>query len=166
MAGRAVTVSAIVAMDEGRVIGRDNALPWHLPDDMKRFSKLTRGHTVLMGRKTFESLPPKYRPLPERKNVVVSRHLTVAEGTDVVDSPEKFINQCKQGMIALPSEKLWVIGGEQIYRAAMPLTDEIYLTLVEGRHDGDAFFPSFEEDFKLAEDEKHEGYSYRLYKRN
>jgi len=149
-------VAAIAAMDESRIIGKDNKLPWHLPEDMKHFSDLTRGHTVFMGRKTYESLPDRFRPLPGRKNVVASRNIEKFTGCKevlITDSPANFIESARAGEIKLPSEKLWIIGGSQIYRDTMNLWEELYLTVVDGSHDGDAFFPEFESNFKLVAEE-------------
>lgn len=149
-------IAAIAAMDEDRVIGKDNSLPWRIPGDMKRFAALTTGHSVLMGRKTYQSLPDKFRPLPGRTNIVITRDpaaLRGEKGIEVALSPEGFIESVKNGDIILQSDKLWIIGGEQIYRATLPFWDEVCLTLVKGRHPGDAFFPEFESSFRVAEQE-------------
>jgi dihydrofolate reductase len=151
-----VIVKAISAMDQARVIGCNNQIPWKLPEDLKRFSALTRGHAVLMGRKTWDSLPEKFRPLPDRLNIVVSRHraaLAGFSGVEVFDSAVRAIESCKRHELLLPSTALWVIGGGQIYRETYPYWDEIHLSLVPGTHQGDAFFPEFEHDFVLAQDQ-------------
>jgi len=150
-------ISAIAAMDESRVIGSDNKLPWNLPEDMKRVSSLTRGHTVLMGRKTYESLPEKFRPLPGRQNVVVTRFpekFIKTEGVMLTESPEGFIKDVLDGKVELSSDKLWIFGGSQIYQATKDYWDDVYLTLVPGAHGGDAHFPDFEDEFELLTKEK------------
>jgi len=161
-----VQIISIAAMDEGRVIGADGGLPWRIPEDMKRFSALTTGHTVLMGRKTYESLPDKYRPLPNRNNIVASRKdcsQIEREGAKVISNPIKFLEKIKKGATSLATEKLWIVGGEQIYRATLPLWEAIYLTRVAGEHSGDAFFPEFEDDFELAEREDKGGFAYEVF---
>jgi len=158
-------VCAIVALDETRVIGIDGKLPWHIPEDMKRFSKLTTGHSVLMGRKTYDSLPPKYRPLPGRKNIVISRSFEGPEGVDVWSSPTECLRHFRRRPETLPSPLLWVIGGAQIYKETKPFWDEIDLTFVNGVHKGDTYFDPFEGDFALASEEPFSEGSFRVYKR-
>ena len=152
-------------MDQARVIGHNNKLPWHLPEDFKRFSKLTSGHTVLMGKNTFWSLPEKYRPLPNRQNVVVSTTMQAASEITIEKSPVDYINKVKKGEVKIQGDKLWVIGGEQIYRATAALWDLVELTLVKGKHEGDTIFPEFEEDFKLIHQEAATDCSYLTYSR-
>lgn len=165
-----IRISAIAAMDEGRVIGRENQLPWHIKEDMHRFKKLTSGHAVLMGRKTFESLPPSYKPLPHRKNIVVSRDAELRESisesyadVEVWGSVVECIKAYQTGRSTLPTNLLWIIGGEQIYRETLKFWDELYLTLVHSKHEGDAFFPEFESAFELKESEEHVGFSFKHY---
>ena len=129
-------LSLIAAVARERVIGKDNALLWHLPEDMRYFRETTRGKPVIMGRKTWESLPEKFRPLPGRQNIVVSRDPAYkAHGADLAGSLE--------GALALAggAEEVFVIGGEQLYRAALPFADRLYLTEVELEPEADAFFP-------------------------
>lgn len=158
-------IIAIAAMDEGRVIGLKNKLPWRIPEDMQRFSELTSGHAVLMGRKTYESLPSKFRPLPNRKNIVISRSSSavVAPGVDIWESSLGCIEACRKGELLLPSDMLWIIGGGQIYKDTLPFWDELYLTVVHSKHEGDVFFPQFEDKFRLVEDQIKEGYSFLRY---
>lgn len=142
------TVAAIVAMDEGRVIGKDGALPWHLPQDLAHFKALTSGHVVVMGRKTWESLPPKFRPLPGRVNIVVSRNpqaLELPSGSYAAASIDEAL--AIAGRVADADRIIWIIGGAEIYKAALPLCDELHLTLVFGSHSGDASLPPFEDSF-------------------
>ncbi len=159
-------IAAIVAMDEGRVIGRDGALPWHLPEDLRHFRELTSGHIVVMGRKTWDSLPPKFRPLPGRLNVVVSRNaaaLDLPEGVLRAQSPQEAIEQACGA--AKPGQRVWVIGGAEIYKATLPLCDEVHLTVVSGRHEGDAWLPDFEEGFALASEAPGESCTFRTFVR-
>ena len=129
-------LSLIAAVARNRAIGKNNQLLWHLPEDMKHFRETTRGKPVVMGRKTWESLPEKFRPLPGRQNIVVSRDPAYkAHGADLAGSLE--------GALALAggAEEVFVIGGEQLYRAALPFADRLYLTEVELEPEADAFFP-------------------------
>jgi len=119
----------VVAAARNGVIGKDGAIPWRLPEDMRRFKALTLGHAVVMGRKTWDSLPPKNRPLPGRRNLVVTRDTNWrAEGAERVTLET-----------ALAGD-VFVIGGAEIYRAALPLAGRIELTEVQGDFDGDAHF--------------------------
>lgn len=163
-------IVAIAAMDESRVIGKDGGLPWNLPQDLKHFSSLTTGHTVLMGRKTYQSLPPKFRPLPKRENVVVTRspellRSEVPEEVQLVAEPESFLAEIQKGERSIRGEVLWLIGGEELYRLLLPQCDEIQLTQVQGRHEGDAYFPEFEQDFSLLSETKHPGFSFQRWQR-
>lgn len=160
-------VCAIAAMDEQRVIGYKNGLPWKIKEDMERFKALTVGHTVMMGRKTFESLPDKYRPLPDRKNIVISQdpNLEHKIGVLVFNDPLSCIKNFRKGLIDTPSNMLWIIGGESIYRVTKSEWDEVYLTLVQGEHEGDAFFPEFEDEFIQIENEFQPMCNFLMYKR-
>jgi len=116
-----MTVGLIWAQSTSGVIGRDGTIPWSLPEDMAHFKRLTMGHTVVMGRRTWESLPVRFRPLPGRRNVVVSRNLVYrAEGAEVVDSIEA----------AITGADTWVIGGAEIYHLALPLATRCEVTEV------------------------------------
>jgi len=127
------TVSIIVAMSKDNIIGFQNRLPWHLPADLKYFKQLTLHKTIVMGRKTFESIG---KPLPQRENIIVSRQNISIEGCHVVSNFKE-----------LPFEKeLMIIGGAQIYALALPLIHDLYITWVEGKFAGDTFFPPI--DFK------------------
>lgn len=148
-------IAAIAAMDEGRLIGSDNAIPWRYSEDMKHFADLTTGHTVLMGRKTYESLPVKFRPLPKRLNVVVSRS-ALNLPSEVIEAHDlfQFLEDVKAGAKTLQGETLWVIGGANIYQQTVPFWDEAYITIVPGKHTGDAYFPTFEDNFNCVSEEK------------
>lgn len=169
MSNNSLQIFAIAAMDEQRVIGFQNKLPWSISEDLKRFSELTTGHTVLMGRKTFDSLPDAYRPLPNRKNVVItSSPSKIPANADIAvsDTPLGFIDAVESGDIELPSRKLWIIGGAQVYLNTMKFWDELYLTLVKGSHEGDTFFPKFENRMTLVAEEEHDLFSFRHYRGN
>jgi len=161
-------VIAIAAMDEGRVIGAGNRIPWRISEDMQHFAALTTGHSVLMGRRTYESLPPRYRPLPGRKNIVATKSGGPARFPDQVElcaDAAAYVKAFKAGSIALPSEQLWIIGGARIYQVTEPWWDQVRLTLVRGEHDGDVFFPLFEQNFTLVSDENRGDFSFRHYRR-
>jgi dihydrofolate reductase len=128
----------IFARASNGVIGKDNTLPWHLPEDLAHFKRTTLGHPVIMGRKTWDSLPPKFRPLPGRLNIVVTRDATwAAHGASRAGSLEEAAALCPEGSDA------WVIGGAQIYAAALPLADTAVVTEIAQAFEGDAFAPSF-----------------------
>jgi dihydrofolate reductase len=136
MSIRQPLISLIVAMAQNGVIGRDNALPWRLPEDLKRFKAFTLGKTILMGRKTYESIG---RPLPGRANLVLTRDRNwIAAGVTVVHSVEQALTQ------AAPGKELVVIGGAEIYRLVLPFARRIYLTHVHADVPGDTFFPDFD----------------------
>ena len=132
-------IAHVVAIAQNNCIGKDGTLPWHLPEDLKHFKKVTTGHTVLMGRKTWESLPEKFRPLPNRKNVVVTRRegYDVPEGVDVYNSIDAALN-------AHAGEDIMIIGGGQIYAQTIDHADTLFITHVHQDVDGDAFFPEID----------------------
>lgn len=134
-------LALIAAMTRDRVIGRRNALPWRLPADMRRFRELTTGHPVLMGRKTFESLG---RPLPNRTNVVMTSDRAYAPaGCLIAHSLEQGLAIAAQHVDCV-SPEIFVIGGENLYTQALARADRLYLTQIEAKIDGDAWFPEFE----------------------
>lgn len=150
-------LAAIVATDARRVIGHQGALPWHHPEDLKFFKRTTLGHPVLMGRTTFESIG---RPLPGRHNLVLSRTMPPREGITVLRDLAELEAACT-GV-----ERVFVIGGAQVYAELLPQCDELYLTLVAGEHEGDAFFPPYEALFELTEVlGQAEGLEFRRYER-
>lgn len=135
-------ISLIAAIGKNRVIGVDGDLPWHLPDDMKFFSRTTRGHHVLMGRKNFDSIPAKFRPLPGRPNIVVTRNERFkADEVKVVNNIQAGIDWAKQQ----GEEELFIIGGGEIYQQTIQQADRLYITHVDTSIDGHAFFPNFEQ---------------------
>lgn len=130
-------IKLIAACSENRVIGKDNTLIWHVPGDLKRFKELTSGHNVLMGRKTYESIG---RPLPNRRNIILTRNEDYKpEGCFCYSNLEEVINLYKND--------LFVIGGEEIYRQTLPYADEILLTLIHKKFEGDAYFPELNGSF-------------------
>lgn len=134
-------ISLIVAVSENNVIGKNNALPWHLPADMKHFRDTTMGHCVIMGRKNYDSIPLKYRPLEGRTNIVVTRQKDFkAEGCIVVNSLEDAL---KEAMNKNETE-VFIIGGADIYRQTINIADKIYYTKIHHSFDGDAFFPKMD----------------------
>jgi dihydrofolate reductase len=153
-------VSLIVAVANNGVIGKDNDLIWHLPKDMGFFKETTLGHHVIMGRKNFESIPERFRPLANRTNVIITRNSDYkAEGCVVVNSVEQALEAAKQNGDIQP----FIIGGGQIYKLALEnnLVDKIYLTKVHHTFDGDTFFPELNNEWKEVNktvnkaDEKH-----------
>jgi len=136
-----MALRAIAAMSLNRVIGKDGKIPWHIPEDFQWFKKATTGQAVLMGRKTYESLG---RPLPNRRNLVVTRAKDLGEGIEIVPSLETF----------RPEDyacDVWVIGGAEIYRQMLGKCDDLYLSIIPRVVEGDTFFPEFEDDFELVE---------------
>ena len=158
-------ISLIVAMAANRVIGRDNTLPWRLPEDLRRFKRLTMGHTLVMGRKTWESIG---RPLPGRDIVVVTRQegYEVPPGVSVVRSVDEALEAAR-------GDEVFIGGGEEIFRQTIDRADRLYLTRIDKDFPGDTFFPEFDpERFQLVEREDHEateevpfGYSFLTYDR-
>jgi len=141
-------VSIVAAMSENRVIGRDNRLPWHISEDLKRFKRITTGHTVIMGRKTYESIG---MVLPNRTNIILSRDRDYeAEGAIVARSLDEAIRRSK-------GDEVFVIGGEEVYRLALARADRLYLTLIHDELVGDAFFPEYQiADYTVTERKKFE----------
>jgi len=147
-------VSLVVAVAENGVIGKDNDLPWHLPDDMKFFMQVTKNHYVILGRKNYESLPAKYRPLPHRTNVVVTRQKDFhAPGCIVVNTLEDALR------IALENgeDEAMVIGGAAIYALSFPYANRLYITEIAAHVKGDVYFPEYNKDeWKEVSREHHE----------
>lgn len=131
-------ISLIAALTQNNVIGRNNDLPWSLPDDMKFFMKTTTGHHVIMGRKNYDSLPKKFKPLPNRTNIVITRQRDFkAEGCHVFNTIEAGIELARQHH----EQEVFIIGGAEIYHQALPVTQRIYLTEIKTTLEGDTFFP-------------------------
>ena len=143
-------VSLIAAMAQNRVIGIENRLPWKLPEDLAHFKALTLGHPVLMGRKTFESLG---RPLPGRRNIVITRN------SDYQPSGCEFAASIPEAIaLCLEAEEIFFIGGAELYKQVLPLTDRLYLTEVQVEAQGDAWFPDYDcSAFRETSRESHTG---------
>lgn len=134
-------ISLIAAVAKNRAIGKEGQLLWHLPEDMKHFRETTRGKPVIMGRKTWESLPDAFRPLPGRHNIVVSRNAAYdAEGATLAGSLDEAIR------LAGEDDEVFVIGGADLYEQAMNVAQRLYLTEIECDFEGDAFFPDYREN--------------------
>lgn len=153
-------LSMIAALGRNRELGKGNDLLWKIPDDLRRFKELTAGHPIIMGRKTYESLPK--RPLPGRTNIVITRDTKwTSEGALVASSLDEAI-----GMAAFSEggEETFVIGGAQIYALALPHADKLYLTLIDAEApDADTFFPEYENEFRREtrrEEREREGLKY------
>ena len=156
-------ISIVAALGSNRTLGKDNRLLWHIPDDLKRFKRLTLGHPVIMGRKTFDSiLAVLGKPLPGRTNIVVTRDPSWAhEGAIAASSIEEAIEEAKT---APGGDEIFIGGGGEIYRQALPLVDKLYLTLIEDDAEGDSYFPEYEHAFtrtSFEEERRYEGLQYR-----
>lgn len=147
-----MSVNLIYAASENNVIGSNNTLPWHLPEDLKHFKQATLGGVVVMGRKTWESLPIEVRPLPGRQCIVVTRNLDYnAPGATICTDPKTLFEHWQTS-----NAPLWVIGGAELYAQALPYATEIVKTVVHTRVSGDAFAPEIPgETFKLVAKERH-----------
>ena len=131
-------------MSLNRVIGAGNKIPWHLPEDFKWFKKMTTGHVIVMGRKTYDSIG---KPLPNRTTVVLSRRSQPITGVLTISD----LGQLQQ-VPQIAGREIFICGGAQVYQQALPLCSDLYLTLVKRVVDGDTFFPPFEDRFELAEE--------------
>ena len=158
-------ISVIAAMSQNRVIGRDGSLPWHLPTDLARFKSITTGHTVIMGRKTFESVG---KPLPNRRTIIITRNNDYqCAGVFIAHSLDEALDH------AAHEDEIFILGGETVYRIALPRADRLYLTIIHATIEGDTYFPNLDfDDWKLVEDERHESderhayaFSFRRYER-
>jgi dihydrofolate reductase len=160
-----VIVSLVAAMSETRVIGKNGQLPWHLPKDLQHFKKLTVDRTVIMGRKTFDEIK---RPLDNRRNVVITRNPGFhPHGVTVVPSLDEAL------ALGATEAEVFVLGGGEIFRLALPRADRLYLTIIHARIEGDTWFPAFDSAaWVLEEEERHEAddkhayaFSFRRYQR-
>lgn len=167
-------ITLLVAMDEDRVIGNGNELPWHLPEDLKLFKQRTIGHTVIMGRKTWESLPVSH--LPGRVNMVITRqpdkYAKTVENFDPVEGPH-FITTFELAVSTARrefpeyTEEIFLIGGEQLYDLALRrnLCERMIISHVDGKHMGDRYFPRFGPIWKVGDTEEHNGFHVTEYTR-
>lgn len=141
-------VSIVVAIAENHAIGKDNKLLWHLPKDLRHFKEITTGGTVIMGRKTYDSVG---KPLPNRRNIIITRQQIEIAGCEVVNSLQAALDLCHD------HKEVFIVGGAEIYKQAMPFTDRIYLTVVHENFEGDTYFPEIKEDiWKETERTNHE----------
>ncbi|WP_414837609.1 dihydrofolate reductase [Candidatus Nanosalina sp. VS9-1] len=152
----------IVAFDEERAIGKDGEIPWHYSSDMKHFREKTTGNTVLMGRKTYESLPEDFRPLPDRKNIVLTRsEFDADESVSVANSLDEAYS------IAEDQEgDLFIAGGSSIYRQTLDDADRAIITRIPGKHDGDTFFPELGEDWIKSSEREEKGLQFQEFTRS
>lgn len=142
-----MTINIIAAVAQNRAIGKDNRLLYWLPNDLKRFKGLTTGHTIIMGRKTFESLPKG--ALPNRRNIVLSRTAQELPGCECFPSLYDALSHCSE------DEQVFIIGGASIYEQTLPIADRLYLTEIEDTpEEADAFFPPYD-DWEIEKEEKH-----------
>ena len=140
----------ILARAANGVIGRNNTLPWHLPEDMAHFKRLTMGCPVIMGRKTWESLPPKFRPLPGRLNIVLTRQADwQSPGASRAETLAEALALCP------PDSTTWVMGGAEVYAQALPLAGAAEITEIEADYEGDAFAPQFDPQWSETARERH-----------
>ena len=152
-------------MSQNRVIGRNNELPWHIPEDLKRFKELTKGHTVIMGRKTYESIG---RLLPNRTNIIITRDPDYkVDGAVIVNSLEHAIDAASKlrttnQELQTDKDEIFVIGGGQIFEQAIVIADKLYLTIVHATIEGDAYFPEYSAFTKetYRRDSENEKYTY------
>jgi dihydrofolate reductase len=165
-----MNISIIVAVGSNRAIGKNNSLIWHLPADMKFFKEKTTGHCIITGRKNYESIPEKFRPLPNRTNIIVTRQANYnAPGAIITSSLQEAIEKAKQ----ISDQEIFIIGGGDIFRQSLHLTDTIYLTEIDQAFDADVFFPELDahdwqevERVKGKQDEKNNyPFSFVTYKR-
>ena len=154
-------ITAVLAMDEMCGIGKDGWLPWHIPEDMKHFRELTMGKAVIMGSRTYESLPVQFRPLPGRTNLVLSKY--PIDGVQTFDSISKLLEYCKQKWF----EEVFIIGGAMIYNTFFQewLIDQVELTLVSGDYHSDTFITDFRSNYSLVSSQEYSTFSFLTYVR-
>lgn len=151
-------ISIIVAKSKNNVIGSNGSIPWNIPKDLKYFKELTEGNTVIMGRKTYESLPKDKKPLPNRINIVITRDINfTANGCMVVGSLEEAI-------LKIDNRKdTFIIGGSEIYKQAINFVDKIYITEINDEYEGDTYFPEISDKWHLVGVEKNDECNFMTY---
>lgn len=160
-------LTIIAAVGENNTLGKDKDLPWHLPDDFKRFKKITTGHPIIMGRKTFETFP---KPLPNRKHIIITRQKDYQQEDCLVVHD---LDQALELATSTKTQETFIIGGGEIYKQAMPYVDKIELTRIHHKFDGDTFFPAFDpteweltDEIYHPKDEKHDySFTFLTYER-
>ena len=154
-------INVIVAMTKDRVIGKDGTLPWHLSEDLKLFKAHTTGNIVIMGRKTFDSIG---RPLPNRRNIVVSKSIREDEkaaGVEYFPDLDHALSAAQEG-----DGRIFIIGGASIYHQMIEKADRLYISLVDGDFEGDTYFPEIKDDvWKVVKTEPHTGFALKVYER-
>ena len=146
-------IHLIWAQAKDRVIGKDGAMPWHLPEDLAHFKRSTLGYPVIMGRKTWDSLPPRFRPLPGRLNIVITRQVDWAEkGVLNATGLHEALCICKQ--MASPPSAVWVIGGGQMYAQALPFAQQVVVTEIDAAYVGDTFAPPIPQHWQRSAGER------------
>ncbi|MFA5593446.1 MAG: dihydrofolate reductase [Micavibrio sp.] len=157
-------ISLVVAAADNNAIGKDNAMPWHIPEDFRHFKAITMGKPCIMGRKTFESILAQLgKPLPGRVNIIVSRSNYQHGGALTCKDLEEAIEQAAK----TDTDEICIIGGAQIYAQALQnnCADKIYLTRIHKDVEGDAFFPALGPEWVIAEEDPHDGFSFQLYEK-
>lgn len=155
-------INIIVAMTEERVIGKDNKLPWHLPEDLTNFKKLTLDNTIIMGRKTYESIPKKFRPLANRNNMVVSRTMPTEAGIDICPSLEEALTIAQSY-----GKEIFIAGGASIYQQILPIADRMYISQIKKNYPGDSYFPEFDQqNWKVAAEQDFTEFKLIIYNKN
>ena len=166
-----MNISIIVAISKNGVIGKNNKLAWNLPDDIFYFSKMTMGHSIIMGRKNWDSIPNKWKPLPNRKNIIISRNKNQnINNVDITNSIEKAIKIGREN----EDEEIFIIGGGEIYKLGFEFVDKLYITEIKKNIEGDTFFPKWNKSewkeisrISHPSDSKHiYDFDYVIYKKN
>lgn len=163
-------INLIWAQSHNRVIGKDGTMPWRLPEDLAHLKRTTLGYPVIMGRKTWDSLPPKFRPLPGRANIVLTRQTDWhVDGVQHMAQLHEALQYCDQ--IEPMTQAVWIIGGAQIYAQALPLAHKIVITEIDATFEGDAFAPILDASWRETERESHTSttglaYSFVTYLKN
>jgi dihydrofolate reductase len=155
-------ISLVVAAAKNLAIGKDNKLLWSIPEDMKRFREITNHKPVIMGRKTWESIPERFRPLPNRTNIIITRQKEYRTPSDVItaSSLEEALRK------TTTANEVMIIGGGELYKEGMGLANKLYITHVDQTVDGDTFFPSINPTlWKETSHDKHDGFTFSIYER-
>jgi dihydrofolate reductase len=154
-------ITLIAGIAQNNCIGKNGTLPWHIPEDLKHFKELTTNKTVVMGRKTWESLPEKFRPLPNRKNVVITRQTDYAAPEGVLT-----FSSTTDAFAQLATEDIFIIGGAELYKQTIDQADALEITHIDQTIEGDAFFPQINtETWREVSREDHDGYSFVRYEK-
>lgn len=155
-------IALVAAVAQNNCIGQRGALPWYLPEDLKHFKRLTSGHVVIMGRKTWDSIPEKFKPLPKRANVIITRqpNFKALPGVEI-------FHTIPEALAAHAGKDIFIIGGAEIYNQTIAQADTLYITAVHRPVEGDAFFPKFDKnEWPETERENHEEFSFVTYVHN